>query len=412
MSASGLVSGTPTSTGNYAFMLHAQDSAGHTFTRNETLAVFNTFGLQVTNVNVLNFNAGFGLTGLLSTNGGSTYSWSVAPLSPALPPGLTLRSDAAVTALFGPNTTIVDGSITTPGTYSVTLRATDNANAANFADHTFTRVAVPHQIVSPAYTGVPLPAAPVNTVYSFTFQVAGGTPPYAFVESPFLPLPAGLSLSSTGTLSGTPSQTGAFNIRPLNTDASGALLNGYAFVLAVIPAGGHDPLRNVGVLQHDASVGSPYEFVLDQALRSGTRPFTWSVASGTLPPGIVLFPGGNGVSAYLGGTPTTPGPYSFTLTATDAAAETVMVPISLNVSVLSLNQDSLPPAMVGTPYSQTVLVTGGTAPYTFRLSPGSDMPSGLTLSSAGVFSGTPNFAGRQFSLCTVTDSAANTLTTL
>jgi hypothetical protein len=55
---------------------------------------------------------------------------------------------------------------------------------------------------------------------------------------------------------------------------------------------------------------------------------------------------------------------------------------------------TLPPANVGVPYSQTLTATGGIAPLTWSMAPGSaPLPTGLTLSSAGQISGTPTAAG-------------------
>jgi hypothetical protein len=56
------------------------------------------------------------------------------------------------------------------------------------------------------------------------------------------------------------------------------------------------------------------------------------------------------------------------------------------------NGSTLPTGTVGTPYSQTLSASGGTAPYAWSLSSGT-LPSGLSLSTAGVLSGTPTTAG-------------------
>ena len=55
-----------------------------------------------------------------------------------------------------------------------------------------------------------LPDATVGTPYSAQLQAAGGTPPYTWSVSAGL-LPAGLSLGSSGAISGTPSADGTFN---------------------------------------------------------------------------------------------------------------------------------------------------------------------------------------------------------
>jgi hypothetical protein len=70
----------------------------------------------------------------------------------------------------------------------------------------------------------------------------------------------------------------------------------------------------------------------------------------------------------------------------------------------------LPNAVINTAYSQTLSAFGGTPPYTWAVANGSTLPSGLTLSSAGVLSGTPSAASTTTFSVTVTDSS-NPVTT-
>src|SRR5262245_7664620 len=65
----------------------------------------------------------------------------------------------------------------------------------------------------------PLPDGATDTPYNQTLTATGGTGPYAF--SVMGPLPAGLNLSTSGTLSGTPTEDGSFFLRLLITDANG-----------------------------------------------------------------------------------------------------------------------------------------------------------------------------------------------
>jgi subtilisin family serine protease len=63
----------------------------------------------------------------------------------------------------------------------------------------------------------------------------------------------------------------------------------------------------------------------------GTTPYSWSVVSGSLPPGLSLSPTGT-PSATLSGTPTTAGTYNFTVQVTDNAAATDTQALSVTVS--------------------------------------------------------------------------------
>jgi uncharacterized repeat protein (TIGR03803 family) len=79
----------------------------------------------------------------------------------------------------------------------------------------------------------------------------------------------------------------------------------------------------------------------------------------------------------------------------------------LSMSGITLLPQTLPAATVEASYSQTLTATGGTGLYTFAVTAGS-LPAGLTLSSAGVLSGTPTAAGSSSFTITATDSTGVT----
>ena len=74
---------------------------------------------------------------------------------------------------------------------------------------------------------------------------------------------------------------------------------------------------------------------------------------------------------------------------------------------LTVTTMSLPTAVVGTIYSQTLAADGGTSPYTWTVS-GGTLPGGLSLNTDGVISGTPNTRGAVSVTVTVTDAASAT----
>jgi Protein of unknown function (DUF3500)/Putative Ig domain len=75
----------------------------------------------------------------------------------------------------------------------------------------------------------------------------------------------------------------------------------------------------------------------------------------------------------------------------------------------SISTTSLSSGVVGSAYSQTLVATSGTTPYTWSLDSGS-LPSGLSLSSAGVISGTPTAAASSSFVVKVTDANSSTAT--
>jgi uncharacterized repeat protein (TIGR01451 family) len=96
-------------------------------------------------------------------------------------------------------------------------------------------------------------------------------------------------------------------------------------------------------------------------------------------------------------TPTTIGVHTYTVVLTDGAGNTVTsAPGTLTVNTAltppTFNVATPTPATVGSAYSFTFTASGEPAP-TFAVASGSALPAGMTLTSAGVLSGTPTSAG-------------------
>ncbi|MEQ1729027.1 MAG: putative Ig domain-containing protein, partial [Vicinamibacterales bacterium] len=345
-------------------------------------------------------------------NGGLTplnaeaYTWSAAlKAGETFPPGMLLLDE---TSNFYEGATMLAGQPTEAGTFVFTIRATDKATTGptvgDFAEHTFTLKVSAMQSVSPpteAFTAPDLPSGSVGAPYSVRIRMAGGTPPYHFTESTFVPLPPGLTLSDDGELSGTPEATFSGSIFLIVTDSSGVVganVLRMPLFLQIAPAGATAPLNyQTQALEFMvASVGVPYAFPLDTILRGGVAPFTWTVESGSLPPGLNLLPGSNNVSAYLAGIPQVAGgDFPFTLKVTDSATppKTISIFLSPEVFPLAITPDTLVPGHVGVPYSAQLTPSGGVAPYQMGVYPLLDFPPGLTLDANGLLHGTPTVAG-------------------
>lgn len=142
----------------------------------------------------------------------------------------------------------------------------------------------------------------------------------------------------------------------------------------------------------NGTVGTPYNQVI--TANGGAGPFTFSITSGALPSPLVL----NGATGAITGTPTTPGTYNFTITATDpnvcqgSRAYSIII-ASPGCNALTLTPSALPSGFVARGYSQTITASGGTPSYTFVVATGA-LPAGLTLNpSTGTISGTPTTIG-------------------
>ena len=144
-----------------------------------------------------------------------------------------------------------------------------------------------------------------NVAYSRTLTASGGTAPYAYAVTSGA-VPAGLTLSGAGVLSGTPTANGSFNFTVTATDALAATgtrtytLVIAAPVIAVAPNSLASGRQNVAYSRTVTASG-------------GTAPYTYAVTAGALPAGLTLSTGG-----ALTGTPTVNGSFSVTITATDS----------------------------------------------------------------------------------------------
>ena len=163
----------------------------------------------------------------------------------------------------------------------------------------------------------------------------------------------------------------------------------YVFVGSACPAIALDPAT-----LPDARPGVPYNQTLVGA--GGTGPYQFSLSEGALPPGLTLSPTGQ-----LSGTPTTPGMYRFTITATilsslcPGSRSYTLTVSSLPCPDLAISPSSFPVGQSGVTYGQPVAASGGAEPYSFTVSAGA-LPTGLTLFSlpgGGMLTGTPTVTG-------------------
>ena len=161
--------------------------------------------------------------------------------------------------------------------------------------------------VEPAISVSPsnLPGAVTGRAYSQTLTASGGDSPYTFSVTSGS-LPAGLSLSSSGALTGTPQAVGTSNFTVTATDDDG-LTGARAYSLTVSQLAVSPTSLPAGV------TGSEYGPV-QLAASGGTGPYTFAVTGGSLPTGLTL-----GSSGSLSGTPTATGTFNFRVRATDGA---------------------------------------------------------------------------------------------
>jgi hypothetical protein len=336
---------------------------------------------------------GTSYTWTATTSGGSGGPVTWAVTSGTLPTGLSLATDGTVS-----------GTATAVGSSAVTLTATDSTTSAS-ATVTF------HVYDPVTVTDATLPSGIVGSAYSTALSSSAGASATWSVPSPST-APPGLTLASNGTLSGTPTTAGTWSFTARAYDPASTTSATMTVSLAVVPkvAVTHAPLA-------DATTGVAWSDSFDAPGGTGTS--TWSISAGSLPPGLSVTPTGAS-TATVSGTPTAAGSYAFTLSATNAAtaasaSSTASIPLSLRVAdPLLVTTSTVPDAVPGVAYTATIGARGGVGPLTFSMTAGSVLPTGVSLSSGGVLSGTAATVGDYPLGVTVTDSrgvpATGTLT--
>lgn len=249
---------------------------------------------------------------------------------------------------------------------------------------------------------VPAPASGYNPSISagFAIQTSGGSTavcPLLTSSSGSATLTAGNSCTDQITFSpnapGTISGALVFTDDNLNVAGStqAISLTGIAATITLSPTS-----------LTTGQVGVPYTQALIASGDPG--PYNFSITQGSLPGGLGL-----SASGVISGTPSSAGSFSFTITATstDTIDGSQAYTMTVSAPAITLAPASLPAAQVNLAYSQTLTASGGTSPYAYQVTSGA-LPSGITLSSTGLFAGTPSVSGTFTFTIGATDSSAGT----
>ena len=273
---------------------------------------------------------------------------------------------------------MISGTPTTAGTSAFTVQFKDAADktatkqlsiVVSSADQLIVTATLPNGVKGSAYSAT----LQSKDNRAGTWSITAGT------------LPAGLSLApATGVISGTPTTVGksdfTVGFQDANNNASTRALS------ITIAVEGSEPVIATTGLPSGAA-GVPYSAQLHTA---DGRAGTWSLAAGKLPPGLTL----TASTGVISGTPTAAALEDFTVKFTDGAGLTATkeLSIAIEASAPEIITTSLPAAVKGTAYSQT-LQTKDSRSGVWDVASGT-LPAGLTLAATtGVISGTPTATG-------------------
>ena len=375
--ATGIISGTPTSAGTSNFTVTASNAGG-------------TSAPQALSITVLPAIPVISTTSLPGGTVGTAYSQTLAATnSPTawtvtvgtLPAGLTLTSA----------TGIISGTPTTAGTsnFTVTASNTGGTSAGKALSIVISAAAIP------VISTTSLPGGTVGTAYSQTLAATNNPTAWAVSAGT---LPAGLTLAAgTGVISGTPTTAGTSNFTVTASNAGGTS-TGKALSIVVLPLA---PVVSTVSLPA-GTVGTAY----NQTLAASNTPTSWAVTVGSLPTGLSLAAG----TGVISGTPTAAGTSTFTVTASNAGGTSPGKSLSISVNTAGapvITSATTATTTVNTTYSYQITASG--SPTSFNAT---SLPTGLTVATGtGVISGTPTATGT-FNVTISATSAGGTGSTI
>jgi hypothetical protein len=313
---SGVIAGTAESWGTTTAVVQAQDSwrIGRVAAVPVTIAVAPA-PLRIVTASLGGVEYRHGYQSQLAVSGGTgSTAWSIT--AGALPAGVTLRADGALSG--------VPAAI---GTFAITVHAADANWPGNEAEaNLMLLVSAPMLTVAVSAPA----AAQVGALYQGMASAAGvvGTGVWSVAAGA---LPPGVMLNAaSGAVGGVPSAYGAFTA-VIQVQDSYTASRTSAASLTVVVAPTSVVITSASV--PSANAGSTFSLAL--AASGGTGAVAWSVDSGLLPAGITL-----NANGALAGSSTALGTFTFCARATDAgwpsnvATKTLTLSVNANEVVL------------------------------------------------------------------------------
>ena len=367
-SSTGAITGNPTTTGSYTFRISATSVSGNTSSTVTTADLNLTVGQIPTLSSSTLTSSIVALTSVSQSVTASAYpapTYSVS--SGSLPTGLSLNS----------STGAITGTPSATGDFTFTISASNSFGSSSLITQSTSVVA------APAFTDSAINArATKGVAYSSEVAASGWPAPTYSVTSGSLP--AGLTLNpTTGAISGTATSSGDYSFSISATNSQGAVSTSSLSIQVGSSASvSFDQMPQFGYIG----------VALDISASTGGFPSpTYSVSSGSLPPGLSV----NASSGQITGTPTQAGTFTFAISASNwvSTALTSNFQVTIYSSPTIQNASSVSQSIaIGSSFSADL--TADVAVDAWRVDSGS-FPQGISLDdSTGVISGLPTISGR------------------
>ena len=290
-SGTGAITGSPTATGTFSVSVTVGDVSQPRQTATATYPLVIGSALTVGTTSLPAGTVGVAYSTALAASGGTApYTFTAT----GLPAGLSINGQS------------ISGTPTAAGSSTVVLTVKDSSTPALTAT-----TSLPLVINAPALkiTTTSLPSGTVGIAYTASVGALGGIPTYTWTATG---LPAGLSISNNGGITGTPTASGTFTVNVTVTDSAtpaGTVTQALTLTIAT------QLTFTCTAANGPAFAGTAYTNTCTAS--GGTPPYTFGVISGALPAGLTST--STATTVTISGKATAGGSFNFTLQAKDAA---------------------------------------------------------------------------------------------
>ncbi|WP_237152930.1 autotransporter domain-containing protein [Oryzibacter oryziterrae] len=336
---------------------------------------------------------GTGYSQTVSGSSSTSGTWAYSVSAGSLPAGLGIDTGSGE----------ISGTPTAAGTSSFTIEAALSGTSHGSCTFTGTRdYSITVSAAPPVASDVSMSVEENSSGNAVALSISGS---YTSVAAATSPSHGSISVAGT-TMSYTP-----------DADYSGP----DSFTYTATGPGGTSNAATVSItVSSTPPVAADVSMTVEE--NSSGNAVALSISGGYTSVAAATSPSHGSVSVAGTGMSYTPsadysGADSFTYTATGPGGTSNVATVSITVQpvttvTLTLTPASLPHGVVGAPYSETFVASGGTAPYTYeQRARASGLPAGFVLAAdTGILAGTPREAGTFTFSVTATDSGAHTVT--